>query len=359
MKKIILILAVLLLGKFAFSQNKEEAEKLVKEGVGYHDKGDYEGAIVRYDKALQLDKDNLIALTEKAYSLMGLEKYNDAITLCEKAIATHPKDPDLKTVYVNCGTAYDFLKKTDKAIEIYENGIREFPDYYLLHFNKGISLYSVNRNKEAQLSFQQAVVANPEHAGSHSIIARMAQMDKRAIPALLAYARFFAVEPQGKRAKENLSNLKKLMEANAKKTGENSISINLDLNGAVNSAMSGKTAEDNFSSAELILSLQAAMDLGEKDKGKNKNKSEAEAFASRFETVISALSEGKKEGRGFFWDYYVPYFLEMKEKKFLETFSNLVFASSENDDVLKWLKEHKKETDEFFKWSDSFDWVKG
>ena len=55
----------LLICSISFAQNKADAEKLVDEGVAYHDKGDYDGAISRYDKALELDKDNLLAMTEK------------------------------------------------------------------------------------------------------------------------------------------------------------------------------------------------------------------------------------------------------------------------------------------------------
>jgi tetratricopeptide (TPR) repeat protein len=355
MKKSTLLLGLVFTCSITFSQNKEEAEKLVSEGVAYHDKGDFEGAIVRYDKALQLDKDNLPALTEKAYSLMELKKYDEAITLSKQAIAAHPKDPRLKTVYVNYGTAYDLMKKTDKSIEIYEEGIKEFPNYYLLHFNKAISLISVKRYKEGQLSFQQAVVANPEHAGSHSGIGRMSQANNKAIPALLAFARFLVVEPQGARAKENLHNLKIIMGANVKRTGENSVSINLNVDDLPDEKKSGKVSDDDFRTVELILSFSSALDFDEK----NKKKSEVELFASKMETVCSSLKEGKKSGRGFFWDYYAPYFIEMKDKKLLETFSYIAYASSEKEDVLKWFKDHKKETDEFFKWSESFDWLKG
>ncbi|MCB9261281.1 MAG: hypothetical protein H6607_02740 [Flavobacteriales bacterium] len=45
MKKTILLLVFSLLCNTLFGQQKEDAEKLVDEGIAYHDKGDYEGAI--------------------------------------------------------------------------------------------------------------------------------------------------------------------------------------------------------------------------------------------------------------------------------------------------------------------------
>lgn len=72
MKKLILLLVFSLLCSTLFGQ-QEEIEKLIGEGVYFHDKGDYKSAIDKYDQVLQLDEDNLLALAEKAMSLMYLQ----------------------------------------------------------------------------------------------------------------------------------------------------------------------------------------------------------------------------------------------------------------------------------------------
>jgi len=140
----IFILAVLCL----FGQDKQGAERLVNEGIAYHDKGDFEGAITKYDKALEFDEDNLLALAEKSFSLFALNKYEDAIALCKKAIKLHPGENNLKTIYVTYGNALDALKKTDESIEVYDEGIELFPEFYQLYFNKGIALSSVKKMKK-------------------------------------------------------------------------------------------------------------------------------------------------------------------------------------------------------------------
>src|SRR5690348_1014476 len=137
----------------SFAQNKEPANALVKEGVAYHDKGDYDGAIDKYDKALVMDKDNLFALEEKAYTLMAQKKYEEAIELCKKAIEVHPGEEYLSTAYITYGNALDGLKKTDQSIAVYDEGIKAFPDEYQLHYNKGITLSSVKKYDETILSF--------------------------------------------------------------------------------------------------------------------------------------------------------------------------------------------------------------
>jgi tetratricopeptide (TPR) repeat protein len=350
MKKTLLLLSLSCLCSLTFAQNKTAAEKLVNEGVAYHDKGDYEGAISRYDKALELDKNNLLALAEKSFSLLSMQKYKEAIKCCQKAIDTHPGDPSLKTVYVTYGNVYDALKKTDKSIEVYDEGIKQFPDFYLLYFNKAITLLSVKKEDEARASFQKAVRLNPKHASSHNAIARLADKNKEVIPAVLAYGRFLAVEPQSERAKENLRSLQKLLQPNVEKTGEQSININLNGNLLASTTPDGKPKENNFSTVYLLLSLKGAADMDKKDQPKT----DVDLFMYRIETICTALKESKKDNFGFFWDVYAPYFIEMKEKNFVEMYAHVAFVSGENPDVLAWLKAHEKEMEQFFKWSEAF-----
>ena len=90
MKNLLLLLIFSFWSTVSFAQQQAAAQKLVDEGVAYHDKGDYAGAIAKYDQALQLDKDNLLALAEKAYSLVVLGKNEEAIKYCQRALELHP-----------------------------------------------------------------------------------------------------------------------------------------------------------------------------------------------------------------------------------------------------------------------------
>jgi Tfp pilus assembly protein PilF len=351
MRKIVLLLFILSIN-LTFSQNKTEAEKLVDEGVAYHDKGDYDGAVSKYSKALELDKDNLLALAEKAFTLNSLKKYDESISICKLAIEKHPKDNSLKNVYVTYGNALDELKKTDEAFAVYDDGLKVFPEYYQLHFNKGITYSSIRKYDEAILSFQQAILINPKHASSNNAIARLEKMNGRKIPAILAFCRFLITEPQSARAKENLNSLKELISANVKKTGENSVSVTIDSKMLSEDTKNGKPKENDFSSTELISTMDVALDFDEK----NVNKTEVENFIRKFETICASLSEMKKKNYGFYWYVYAPYFIEMKKNNLIEPFAYIVYASSETKDVNEWLDKNQKELDKFYDWSKNYKW---
>jgi hypothetical protein len=101
-----------------------------------------------------------------------------------------------------------------------------------------------------------------------------------------------------------------------------------------------------------MLGIMAAIDHDKKFK----KETEAERLVRKFETICTSLSEAQGEGVGFYWDYYVPYYLEMKEKGLIETFVHIILLPSGQSDVKKWIKSHEKEIEEFYDWSSAFQW---
>lgn len=349
MKKLVLILLYLFMSGILYAQAADEAESLVKDGVVLEDEGKSDSAVAYYQRALVLDKNNLMALTEMSYSLLSLGRYDDAIKFCRRAIKTHPGDDGLKIVYVSFGNAYDMLKKTARSIEIYDEGLRMFPEYFQLYYNKGITLLGENKSEAAMACFQRSVTLNPDHASSHNALARLLLSDNRKIPALLAFCRFLSLEPESKRSKPALTYIQKIMKGNVVVTGKNAVAIQISPD---NFIKSGKQMLNDFSSTELMLGMSSALAYD----SVNRDKSEVEQFISEFGTICSSLKETEKDNYGFYWDYYVPYFTEMNDKGLIKTFAYIIFSSSENSDVREWIKSHNTEIDDFNKWSDGFSW---
>ena len=72
--------------------------------------------------------------------------------------------------------------------------------------------------------------------------------------------------------------------------------------------------------------------------------------------MVSSLGEHKKKGKGFYWSFYVPFFIEMKSKDFVETASYIVNASSKNEQVNQWLKDNSDKTTAFYAWLQNYSW---
>jgi len=352
MKKIFSFLLLIAFWYSSNAQQKTEADEFVAAGVALHDKGEYDGAIAKYDEALKLDPTNLYGLAEKAMSLMYARRPKEAIPLCKKAIENHAGNPALRSVYVTYGSCLDEMNSRQESLAVFEEGIQLFPDFYLLYFNKGITLSVLNKNDEAIESIQQAIKLNPQHASSHNAIGRIARLKQNRIASLLAFGRFFVLEPEGSRAKENLNSMLEMMSSNVEKTGKKSVTINLDPGILSDTAKDGSANENSFAITDLILTMDAALDFDKK----NKKNSEVEQFIRKFETVCASIDELHKKNFGFYWEYYAPYFIDMRKQGLIEPFAYIVFASSEEKYVGKWLEDHDDELSKFFSWSSKYDW---
>ncbi|NTW16851.1 MAG: tetratricopeptide repeat protein [Syntrophaceae bacterium] len=89
--------------------------------------------------------------SNRGVALYGLNKFEEAIASCDRAIALNP---GLAASYVNKGQALFALKHYDEAEESYDRAIALEPDFAEAHFNKSLSLLSVGKYSGAWAEFE-------------------------------------------------------------------------------------------------------------------------------------------------------------------------------------------------------------
>ena len=343
MKKLIILLLAFALVNPSFSQ--DDVNALIEEGIQLHDKGEYEAAIAKYDQVLKNNPSNTRALYEKSYTLMLMKKYEECESICIQLLKTNDYR---KEVIVQYGSLLDMTNRQKESLEVYNKGIKEFPDFFLLYYNKGITLSGLSRDEEAMESFQQALKHKPLHASSHNAIGRMIKKENR-IPAIMAFVTFLIVEPQTERAAQNLNSLDALVTKGVQQKDSGNVSISID---AALLDDKKKKRENDFSNTELIFSLTSAMDNSEPFKNEN----DAERLKRKLDFLVSSMNEGKRKGRGFFWDFYVPFFTEMKSKEFLGTACYVVHAGAGKEEIKQWIKDNEDKVTDFYAWVKAYSW---
>jgi tetratricopeptide (TPR) repeat protein len=350
MRTALILLCSTLLTLAGYSQANESAIKtLLEEGVKLHDEGKFQEAIAKYDAALSLEKNNVVANLEKALTLFSLENYKEAAEICKRTIKKNKGNSDLSSGYVTLGNSLDQLGKQKEALKIYDEGISQFPNYYQLYFNKGVTLAGMNQPDEALQSFEKAVQVNPLHASSHNGIARMNRSLKKPVQSYLAFARFITIEPASQRTSDNFKLMSSLFSAATKKTGENSMTINISAD-LFTSALN--KSDNNFSTTELLMFLNEGLNTD----SVRLILSPVKKFQNQLETMISSLKEQKQSGTGFYWSYYVPYFIEMKEMGFTEVFSYIAFVTTGEEFIQEWITENESIVENFLEWSNNYKW---
>jgi tetratricopeptide (TPR) repeat protein len=325
-----------------------QQKQTVKKGVALHDKGDYDGAIDRYQEVLKENPSNNEVLYEMAYSYYAKKDYSKSLDLAYRAAQL--KSDLLPAIYVLIGNIQDEQGDSKKAIETYKAGIKiqpSNPANGALYFNMAIAYGRAGQLDEARVAVKKSASMNPKHAGGQLLLSNIFFKGEYRIPALLAACRFLILEPDSKRSDTALQIVQRVMQAGVSQ-GKNSNEINIFV-----STEPKKKDEGDFSSIEAIMGLVKAADYTEKNKGK----SEAQLLVGNFESLLTFLGEAKsKDQSKFTWKYYVPYFLEMKKRGYIEPFVYYIHQRSDVPGVKEWLEKNGNKVLEFLNWSESYGW---
>ncbi|MFN8291764.1 MAG: tetratricopeptide repeat protein [Chitinophagaceae bacterium] len=348
MQRLFLSFVILLSAVCARAQGNPEAQQLVNQGIELHDKGEYEAAIRKYDQAIKLDDNYFNAWYEKMYSLYEWGKKKECISIAKDVLKKFPDNPGLRHVYIQYGSSLDDIGKPEEAIEIYDKGISLYPDEYLLHFNKGLTLQRLEKNEEALLCYQQSLRLKPLHSSSNLYTGMLLQQTNK-IPALLAYATFLAIEPRSGRSEDAFRRAENIMWGNIKKEGDKTTIL---MDASVLKAAKDKNGENDFVSVEMIFVLSGASSK-ELD---SLTKTPVGKLSFRLQMLINSLAESKKNKKGFYWEHYVPFFIEMKKKDMVETLANLMYLKTNGEEGMKWLEENEAKVDAFYDWVKSYRW---
>jgi len=331
--------------KLVPTPSTESQEQLIKEGIELHDKGDYDGAIDRYEEVLRENPNNVRALYEISFSYYAKKDYQKSIDIGYRAAQF--KSDLLEAIYVQMGSCFDDQGNPLKAVETYKAGLKLAPSSSLLEYNLAITYLHTGQLEDARAAVKRAAALNPNHPSSQLLLSTLFDKGSYKIPSLLAAWRFLILEPASERSDVVLELVKKLMQAGVSpgKDGNN-ISIVLD--------PKQKKDEGDFQSIDLFMGLMRAANYAEK----NKDKSEIQLLVANFNSLFTILSESmtKADRSKFTWKYYVPYFVEMKQQGHTEAFIYYVNQRSTIAGVDEWLKQHQNKVADFLAWSRSYRW---
>lgn len=320
---------------------------LIREGISLHDQGNFNGAIVKYKEALNLNPQNVWALYEMAFTFSAIKEYDKSIEACSEALKY--KSPYLPHIYVQLGTSYDNKNEPKKAVSVYKKGVELYPENYLLHFNLGVTQLNLKNTKEAKESFKKSAMLKPDHASSHMALGEIYFNENYKIPSLLAYFRFLILEPISQRCSSAISNIQTLMAFGVEAKDESLKEINLFI------SPDTPTDDGDFGSVDLGLTMSRALRFTEDSKGK----SELELLKSEIESMFQIMYElsENENYEGFGWEYYAPYFIELKQKGYVDPFINHIFSASNLPEINEWIDSNKTDYQEFLDWSKEFKFI--
>jgi tetratricopeptide (TPR) repeat protein len=250
---------------FSYAQ---DAATLIEEGIKFHDNGEYDKAISRYLKAIEVAPQNAIAYYEASFSYHLKKDYDNALKMADKAMLIGSGGTKLMATIAK-GSILDDMGKAKEAIRVYEDALKVYPNEYLLLFNYGVTLASVKQYPDAENAYTSALRNKFNHPGSHLHLAKLKTITNEKAAASLAYYFFLLLENSTARAKLATKELTKLMYGDPADSSVNDKTITIN-----SAALGSGKSPSPLGGAEIYFSMMgiASSDIDKSTNSGKRNK---------------------------------------------------------------------------------------
>ena len=165
---------------------------LFEQGVAAHRNGNLVQAEKLYRQVLRAEADNFPALHMLGFLKAQQEKYDEAITLLNKAVRQNPGDPAARAHHAHALMA---AQRLDEALAAYDGVLAVQPARFEAHYNRGVLLSQLQRFEEALAALDRALALQPGAAMALYNRAVVLVALERYREALDCYDRMLALEP--------------------------------------------------------------------------------------------------------------------------------------------------------------------
>jgi len=312
-------------------------EDFVREGIQYHDKGEFEKAIEIYEKALKIDPKSTLVNYEIALSNFSKGDYQKAIKFSDIVLAQ--KEGYMLQAYLTKGSALDVLGKTRQSINLFKEAIQSTEGHHLLYYNLALNYYKLQELDNAEENVINAIKSNTRHSSSHLMLANIHNKRGNSVQTILATHYFLFLEPNTERSMGAYQVLQDKFSENVSEDENKSNTINLMFSG---------NADSQFGAAELMIPMFGASRLSEENKGKTDEEMFIENTASFF-TILGELKEKEQDNKDIWWAFYTPFFYDLAKSEHVETYFNYI-TQYKNPTSINWLNENKNKLTDFDNW---------
>ena len=297
------------------------SKDVISRGVTLHDAGKFKEAITEYQKVPVSDTNYADVLHEIVLSYYADSNFVAAEKLVKKGLERFPaKKVALMRLLADI---YDDTKRIDEAIVVYDSILAMNKYDYLTYFNKGICLYRQEKIDEASSNFQKTVMLNPYYSSAHYFLGQIALMKGNLTEAMMSLTTSLFVNPNNKYYQKAVGYLSSISKVT---TTIDDYLKNYKPSGA-----------NNFEMVQDIIVSKIALD-------KNyKLKADLEDQVVRQLQVLFEKLEFNEADKGFYMQYYVPFFKSIWNDKKFEPFIFYIFSEVNIDKVKNYVKKEKKD----------------
>jgi hypothetical protein len=305
----------------------------VHDAIELIDNGKHDEGIAILKECEKIDLADFTYPYEIAYAFVQKKDYKSAISQLEK-IKNYNNIDDY--YFSLLGNTYDYDGNPDKAISIYNEGLKKFPNSGILHLEKGV-IYEFNKPSEAIKIYEKGIQADPSYPSNYYRAAKLYLKSSDKFSGLMYGEIFINLERTTSRTKE----ISKLLYETYKNvmTFESKNLMRIDFCEAVIDAQKFEKTKK----LPLCLVFGKSFVIASIDQNE-----------FNFENLATMRNQFVKEYfKKDYKDYpnvLFSYFKKMENNKVLNAYNHYIFQMGDPQAFNEWKKNNQSQYDKFAEW---------
>jgi uncharacterized protein len=299
--------------------------EVISAGIKLYDNGEYKKALEQYRQVNESDTNYTLALYEQVLTLNADSSFEAAKQLALEGLKL-PKS-DRRQLLLALGASYDYLGKSDSALQLFESMTQMYPHDHQAWYEKGVIYNNRKDYDKAVACFQQALLINSSHFLSHYSLALCYTLQGRLSEAFIAYQSSLLFTTNANAAKRIVGLMQSIT------TGTDEI---VDLYKNKKEANSHPVFDDidQMVNAKIALNKKYEVNIELKD----------EAF--RQAHLIMEQLKYDAADTNFVMQFYVPLYVDVFKKEQFENCILLMYSGYEYETINEMAKKKSKQIDE-------------
>lgn len=307
-------------------------------GIEFHELGEFERAREVYFEILEDNPNSSLTLYQIAFAYNMEGDVDSCIRYAGEAaqIRSEGRGEALHML----GVCLDMAGRPEDAMLVFNEGIRENPDFYLSYYSLAVTSIHLGEVDEAIQYLQQSLEQNPEHASSHYLLASIYKDLNHPFAAWLGYNYFLLYETDTSRAVEARRQLLDILTPDSSVDEEGKTNINLN----IGSLLGG---DGVMSRADLTFGLSMVQrSISEEEK------SEAEIINELYNSGFKLGEElhEEEDASGVVWEIYAPFFSQLNNEGHTKALIGVIFEHSDLEGIDEWIKVNENRIKELNAW---------
>lgn len=313
---------------------KETALAKAKEAIKLEDDGKYDEALKLLAESHKLDPDDITYPYETVYVYYVQEKYQTVIDELSK-LKDRPDSFD--RLYELLGNSYDILKQPEKAIAIYEEGIKKFPKSGVMYLERGVLPLTEKKYDEALKYFEKGIEVAPNFASNYFWAAKLYCNSEEPMWGVMYGEIFINLERNSKRTQEISKLLFDTYKDKIRFNGGGKISVSFSKQNIVITNPDGKFKMPYSMIYEptigIAVSTETVIDLNSLDRiRQNFLKFYMQKFDKEYPNVLFTYQQ------------------KMASADQMEAYDHWLLLKGDEDAFTAWQSANKTKWDDFIKW---------